>query len=35
MITTFNETELFLLELELNVSESMEDILAEMEATYA
>lgn len=35
MITTFNETELFLLELELNVLESMEDILAELEATYA
>ena len=35
MITTFNETELFLLELELNVSESMEDLLKELEATYA
>ena len=35
MIATFNETELFLLELELNISESMEDILAELEAAYA
>ena len=35
MITTFNETELFLLELELNVSESMEDLLKELEVTYA
>ena len=35
MITTFNETELFQLELELNVSESMEDLLKELEATYA
>ena len=35
MITTFNETELSLLELELNVLESMEDILAELEVAYA
>ena len=35
MIVSISEAELFLLELELNVSESMEDILAELEVAYA
>ena len=35
MIVSISEVELFLLELELNVSESLEDLLKELEATYA
>ena len=35
MIVSISEVELFLISLELNVSESMEDILAELESTYA
>ena len=35
MITTFNETELFLLELELGVSDSLDSILEELEVAYA
>ena len=34
MIVSISEVELFLLELELNVSESLEDLLKELEATY-
>ena len=35
MIVSISEVELFLLELELNVPESLEDLLKELEATYA
>ena len=35
MIVSISEVELFLLELELNVSESMEDLLKELESAYA
>ena len=35
MIVSISEVELFLLELELNVPESLEDILAELEVTNA
>ena len=35
MIVSISEVELFLLELELNVSESLEDLLKELESTYA
>ena len=35
MIVSISEVELFLISLELNVPESLEDILAELEAAYA
>ena len=35
MIVSISEAELILLELELNVPESLEDLLKELEVTYA
>ena len=35
MIVSISEAELILISLELNVSESMEDLLKELESAYA
>ena len=35
MIVSISEAELFLLEMELGVSDSLDSILEELEATYA